>query len=565
MLIGTIALTKSLGEELFGSRFVGVVAALATAAYAPLAIWSLPGLGRLVPRRPPRRGEPSPRARTDRPPLRRALGRDRDSPRLRSRGAGLRLRAALASGSRFRTFGFGILALGGSAAVVVGSQWLYYGDPLPNTYYLKATGTPLSAMLASGYRQMLDLFSGPALAPLALLVVYGVVFVRRRPLALVLLAVVTTTFVYSIRIGGDWAVSHSSRFLVPVFPLVFVLLIGGSRELLAGLGQDRANRLTRSVFLAHALFVAWALNPSLAVAELYGGDTDPMYLEQNHLSYRYARSYCRETSESASVGVFWAGVTPYFCERYYVDLLGKSDRQIARMTVDRFAPGHSKWDWRYILDVRRPDVLASSTPELRTEGRFYEDYCEARGELKYLVRRDARESAWIDDALLCTVDSAGTCFPCGRTESGQTVFDFEDGRLDGWGVSGDAFHGVHDGEQPLPGQSPITGYRGRYLLNSFYGGDESRGRLFSPWFIIDAPALRLRVGGGRDPERLYVGLELGEGVGIVRTATGGQSEALARVRWDVYPFRGTWARIVVVDEADGPWGHILVDAVELVR
>ena len=55
---------------------------------------------------------------------------------------------------------------------------------------------------------------------------------------------------------------------------------------------------------------------------------------------------------------FGAGATPYFCDRPFLDLLGKSDRHIARLPpAGPFLPGHNKWDYRYSIGELRPDVV----------------------------------------------------------------------------------------------------------------------------------------------------------------------------------------------------------------
>ena len=50
---------------------------------------------------------------------------------------------------------------------------------------------------------------------------------------------------------------------------------------------------------------------------------------------------------------------------------------------------------------------------------------------------------------------------------------------------------------------------------------------------------------------------------IVRRATGRQRERLRRVRWDVSDLQGKSVTVEVVDEATGPWGHILFDDLRL--
>ena len=71
--------------------------------------------------------------------------------------------------------------------------------------------------------------------------------------------------------------------------------------------------------------------------------------------------------------------------------------------------------------------------------------------------------------------------------------------------------------------------------------------------------MQLRVGGGRDPERLRVSL-LVDGK-RVRSATGHGFEVLGRREWDIAPLRGQSAHLEIVDQATGDWGHLMVDEV----
>jgi hypothetical protein len=56
----------------------------------------------------------------------------------------------------------------------------------------------------------------------------------------------------------------------------------------------------------------------------------------------------------------YAGTVFYFSERYGIDLLGKSDRYIARLqTSHGTRPGHNKFDFDYSLGKRKPDFVVS--------------------------------------------------------------------------------------------------------------------------------------------------------------------------------------------------------------
>ena len=140
------------------------------------------------------------------------------------------------------------------------------------------------------------------------------------------------------------------------------------------------------------------------------------------------------------------------------------------------------------------------------------------------------------------------------------VATFEGADYGAWVVEGSAF-GKAPAKGSLPGQMKVSGFVGKGLVNSFNGGDDTTGKLTSPAFKVGRKYLTFLVGGGGHPGlevRLLVGGE------VVRTAAGanvvpGGSEALEPVMWDVQEFAGKEARIQIVDEAVGSWGHINVD------
>lgn len=141
------------------------------------------------------------------------------------------------------------------------------------------------------------------------------------------------------------------------------------------------------------------------------------------------------------------------------------------------------------------------------------------------------------------------------------IEDFESETYGDWVVEGTAF-GPGPATGTLPRQMEVTGYRGKRLVNSFYGGDGSTGRLLSPPFTIRRRFINFLVGGGGYPGKTCMNLLIGGAV--VRTATGpntrpGGTERLHWHTWDVSEFEGEEARLEIVDRATGGWGHINVD------
>lgn len=141
--------------------------------------------------------------------------------------------------------------------------------------------------------------------------------------------------------------------------------------------------------------------------------------------------------------------------------------------------------------------------------------------------------------------------------------DFEGETYGAWKTTGTAF-GDGPARGALPHQMSVDGFLGKGLVNSFNGGDRSTGTLTSPEFRIERKYIAFLIGGGGWEDKTCINLVI-DGK-TVRTATGpntkpGGSEHLAPSGWDVAEFTGKTARIVIVDDATGGWGHINVDQI----
>jgi sucrose-6-phosphate hydrolase SacC (GH32 family) len=142
---------------------------------------------------------------------------------------------------------------------------------------------------------------------------------------------------------------------------------------------------------------------------------------------------------------------------------------------------------------------------------------------------------------------------------GKAIADFEGTTYGDWKVTGDAF-GPRPAQGRLANQNPVDGYKGHGLVNSFYQGDQTTGTLTSPEFEVSRPFLDFLIGGGSHPEtRMDLWVE-GK---VVRTASGEDNERLVWRSWDVREFLGKQARLEIVDQATGGWGHINIDQIML--
>ena len=141
--------------------------------------------------------------------------------------------------------------------------------------------------------------------------------------------------------------------------------------------------------------------------------------------------------------------------------------------------------------------------------------------------------------------------------------DFEAADYGTWRSTGDAF-GNGPASAPSPGRSLFPDSWVAAWSTPCRDGDGATGRLTSPEFRIVRRYITFLIGGGGWPEKTCLNLLLDGRV--VRDAHGpntspGGSEALARQSWDVADLQGRTARLEIVDQARGSWGHINVDQI----
>lgn len=146
------------------------------------------------------------------------------------------------------------------------------------------------------------------------------------------------------------------------------------------------------------------------------------------------------------------------------------------------------------------------------------------------------------------------------TKSNIVIEDFEADSYKNWTVEGEAF-GTSPAQGNLPNQQPVTGFEGKGLANSYHGGDDSKGTLTSPEFIIERDYVNYLLGGGKHTNT-YIELEV-EGKSIYQSRSIAETESLLWMTWDVKDYKGKKARIKIVDNQQGGWGHILVDQIEM--
>jgi hypothetical protein len=271
---------------------------------------------------------------------------------------------------RLRHVVAGVCVLGLAAGSQTIFRLIYYGDWLPNTYYLKMTGYPASLRVLTGLLAFLG-FLGRLPWWLSLLAFLP--FIWRRGGRTLLVALFLSQCLYSVWVGGDawewWG--GANRYLATVMPLFFVLVSLGLADLLSWPAErPGSGRLAAAAHTAAAMLVSGLL----VASNSFSSDSlrqwlllkPPLLRDDNATNVRTAELIRAVTTDKALVALSWAGAIPYFSSRRSHDLLGKCDRRIAReqthaimgwTAAGSFVPGHLKWDFDYSIMQLQPDLV----------------------------------------------------------------------------------------------------------------------------------------------------------------------------------------------------------------
>jgi hypothetical protein len=234
----------------------------------------------------------------------------------------------------------------------------YYGDILPNTYYLKMTGFPVLPRIREGFYSFVSF-----LWRFNLLVFLGGLLSLKKLWKIWLL--VGAQILYSIWVGGDaWEdnIGGANRYLVIVTPLLFIAIVSGLERII------NKSYLLWATGLA-LFFINCALGP-ITWADICGFK-EPTFRVKNQKMIERTAFDAQITKPGDTIAVAWAGFCPYFLpDRHYLDLLGKNDPYVAHQSsqIIRWKPGHTKWDYDYTFTNAR--FLQSQGIEMENDSAF---------------------------------------------------------------------------------------------------------------------------------------------------------------------------------------------------
>jgi hypothetical protein len=200
--------------------------------------------------------------------------------------------------------------------------------------------------------------------------------VNFRKQNLLLLSIAFAVIGYQIYVGGDafalW------RMLSPSIPFIFILFICAIATFVSAL----FNVIKVKNYFIHYpnLLKQYVAEASIALLTLIGF----LSININYLPWIFSATFSdgtkgialgintaivinELTTNDASLGVFHAGVVPYYTGRKAIDFLGKCDRYIARLPPDlsgkiswlgmNSVPGHNKYDLNYSIKTLQPTYV----------------------------------------------------------------------------------------------------------------------------------------------------------------------------------------------------------------
>jgi len=297
----------------------------------------------------------------------------------------------------------------GAVLFVLALQRVYYGDWLPNTYYLKIEGFSVIQRTTRG------VVSAGKTGSLLIAVVLSAWFlVRSKTVSAMSLTVAAAggTFVaavaYSIWVGGDaWeSFLMTSRYVSVALPAAVIVVAVAASRITAATPASMIRRWLGLVAVAaigaglvsnpyrfhagFALFMVVIATLSvgafvwvLAGSRRVGGEwsvatitmvgfvllsgayplaswtsTGGLHVDDDQRETQETIALLASVSDEAVVATNWAGAPGYYGRRRMIDLLGKTDERIARLEpIGELYPGHNKRDYDYSIGELRPDVV----------------------------------------------------------------------------------------------------------------------------------------------------------------------------------------------------------------
>jgi arabinofuranosyltransferase len=227
-------------------------------------------------------------------------------------------------------------------ALIIGSWFIwkltYYGNILPNTFYIKASGitSPLK-----GLKYVSTFFFSYLLMPFAILSFFAIQKIIKHKITplIIISSFIGLWLLYLIKIGGDFM---EFRFFVPILPFLFILF---GWIIFVFTKKYLYRCILISLILIGSLHHAFtfALDPTQRIEPVSNLHNHLFADNQNWSGIGKALKHFFLHTNNVSIGVTAAGAIPYYSELLSIDMYGLNDHYLAREgSLIGDTPGHQR-------------------------------------------------------------------------------------------------------------------------------------------------------------------------------------------------------------------------------
>lgn len=235
-------------------------------------------------------------------------------------------------------------------------RWFYYGDIVPNTYYMKAG----MDFRLSGIKYAYDFFLRYGGFSFFLVCCFLLLLYRSREYWVsYFLFLLGMSVLYFIYVGGDWMPGF--RYLVPLLPMFFLCIQEGIHELF---GQCSKRNNWQALLLAGSLATVLLLN------NLYMFITTPRIETRldGHVEIgKFLQAHAEPDDVLAAIDI---GAMAYFSGLRTIDYFGLADKHIAKLDPKTYTFEPGFWGHRTLRVKSDPGYVLSQHPtfvELNTQ------------------------------------------------------------------------------------------------------------------------------------------------------------------------------------------------------
>ncbi|MDD3559201.1 MAG: tetratricopeptide repeat protein [Melioribacteraceae bacterium] len=273
---------------------------------------------------------------------------------------------------------------------------IYYGYPLPNTFYAKS-GTSIE-YFSAGFQYFVEFTSSNLLFGIMLIV--PLLLLRKnnnRKKFGLLYSIVIIYTLYIMFIGGD--VLPIFRFFIPVLPLIFILFII-SISTVKDILRSKLSEEYKSI-LNFGMFIIVAAVGAYNYLSIYRTVDEKSNLEKNLIdkmiiSGEWFKDLNDESNKTVSIAATTIGALSYYSgDARIIDMLGLTDEEIAHnpkpiKEISETATGwkEKNYNVEYVLD-QKPDFFYFSTglkPSALAERALFSSKEFLRGYYPYIIK-----------------------------------------------------------------------------------------------------------------------------------------------------------------------------------